>query len=59
MAALKSLGYAGTGPDGNSYLDYGLAWGPLILGHSHPKVVEAVQRQAGRVRRLPYAPASP
>ena len=26
----------------------GLAWGPLILGHSHPKVVEAVQRQAGR-----------
>lgn len=42
----------GAGPrvydvDGNSYLDYGLAWGPLILGHSHPKVVEAVQRQAG------------
>jgi glutamate-1-semialdehyde 2,1-aminomutase len=34
--------------DGNSYLDYGLAWGPLILGHSHPRVVEAVQRQAGR-----------
>jgi glutamate-1-semialdehyde 2,1-aminomutase len=32
--------------DGNSYLDYGLAWGPLIAGHSHPKVVEAVQRQA-------------
>src|SRR5208283_1644624 len=24
--------------DGNSYLDYGLAWGPLILGHSHPAV---------------------
>ena len=34
--------------DGNGYLDYGLAWGPLILGHSHPKVVEAVQRQASR-----------
>ncbi|MGH9668293.1 MAG: aminotransferase class III-fold pyridoxal phosphate-dependent enzyme, partial [Bryobacteraceae bacterium] len=34
--------------DGNSYLDYRLAWGPLILGHSHPQVVEAVQRQAGR-----------
>src|SRR5262249_9746164 len=28
--------------DGNSYLDYGLAWGPLIAGHSHPKVVDAV-----------------
>jgi glutamate-1-semialdehyde 2,1-aminomutase len=34
--------------DGNGYLDYGLAWGPLILGHSHPKVVEAVQQQAAR-----------
>jgi len=34
--------------DGNEYLDYGLAWGPLILGHSHPAVVEAVRRQAGR-----------
>ncbi|MEO7142419.1 MAG: aspartate aminotransferase family protein [Bryobacteraceae bacterium] len=34
--------------DGNSYLDYGLAWGPLILGHSHPNVVDAVRRQAGR-----------
>jgi glutamate-1-semialdehyde 2,1-aminomutase len=32
--------------DGNGYLDYTLAWGPLILGHSHPQVVEAVQRQA-------------
>jgi glutamate-1-semialdehyde 2,1-aminomutase len=34
--------------DGNSYLDYGLAWGPLILGHSHPQVVKAIRRQAGR-----------
>jgi len=34
--------------DGNSYLDYGLAWGPLILGHSHPCVVDAVQKQAAR-----------
>lgn len=34
--------------DGNGYWDYGLAWGPLILGHSHPRVVEAVRRQAGR-----------
>jgi len=32
--------------DGNSYLDYTLAWGPLILGHSHPQVVAAVQQQA-------------
>ena len=27
--------------DGNAYLDYVLSWGPLILGHAHPEVVEA------------------
>jgi glutamate-1-semialdehyde 2,1-aminomutase len=27
--------------DGNSYIDYVLSWGPLILGHAHPEVVEA------------------
>ena len=29
--------------DGNSYIDYVLSWGPLILGHAHPQVVEAVK----------------
>ena len=33
--------------DGNEYIDYLLAWGPLILGHCHPRVVEAVRAQAG------------
>src|ERR1022692_4659493 len=28
--------------DGNRYLDYCGSWGPLILGHSHPRVVQAV-----------------
>jgi glutamate-1-semialdehyde 2,1-aminomutase len=32
--------------DGNSYLDFCLAWGPLILGHAHPRVVEAVEKAA-------------
>ncbi|MGI8766631.1 MAG: glutamate-1-semialdehyde 2,1-aminomutase [Gemmatimonadaceae bacterium] len=32
--------------DGNSYIDYVLSWGPLILGHAHPAVVEAITRQA-------------
>jgi len=32
--------------DGNKYIDYVGSWGPLILGHSHPKVVEAIQKQA-------------
>lgn len=27
--------------DGNSYIDYVLSWGPLILGHAHPEVLEA------------------
>jgi len=31
--------------DGNKYIDYINSWGPMILGHAHPKVVEAVQRQ--------------
>ncbi|MCW5978139.1 MAG: aspartate aminotransferase family protein [Bryobacteraceae bacterium] len=34
--------------DGNHYLDYALAWGPLILGHAHPAVVEAMERQVRR-----------
>jgi glutamate-1-semialdehyde 2,1-aminomutase len=28
--------------DGRSYLDYVMSWGPLILGHAHPEVLEAV-----------------
>ncbi|MEE8168705.1 MAG: glutamate-1-semialdehyde 2,1-aminomutase [Candidatus Hydrothermarchaeales archaeon] len=31
--------------DGNSYIDYCLAYGPLILGHAHPKVMEKVKSQ--------------
>ncbi len=30
--------------DGNSYIDYIGSWGPLILGHSHPKVIAAVMQ---------------
>jgi glutamate-1-semialdehyde 2,1-aminomutase len=32
--------------DGNKFIDYVGSWGPLILGHSHPKVVEAIRKQA-------------
>jgi glutamate-1-semialdehyde 2,1-aminomutase len=28
--------------DGNRYIDYVLSWGPLILGHAHPRVVSAL-----------------
>ncbi|MCX7822369.1 MAG: glutamate-1-semialdehyde 2,1-aminomutase [Syntrophobacterales bacterium] len=34
--------------DGNRYIDYVCSWGPLILGHSHPKVVEAIKEAAER-----------
>ena len=30
--------------DGNWYIDYVLSWGPLILGHAHPEVIEATTR---------------
>src|SRR5512145_2409911 len=32
--------------DGNGYIDYVGSWGPMILGHCHPKVVEAIQQAA-------------
>ncbi|MGH9405719.1 MAG: glutamate-1-semialdehyde 2,1-aminomutase [Terriglobia bacterium] len=34
-----------TSEDGESYIDYVMSWGPLILGHCHPEVVEALARQ--------------
>src|SRR5947209_3249567 len=34
--------------DGNRYGDLVGSWGPAIVGHAHPEVVEAVQRAAGR-----------
>ncbi|MDI6890157.1 MAG: glutamate-1-semialdehyde 2,1-aminomutase [Thermodesulfovibrionales bacterium] len=34
--------------DGNTYIDYVLSWGPLILGHSHPKVVGALKKAIER-----------
>ena len=30
--------------DGNRYLDYVCSWGPGILGHAYPSVIEAVQK---------------
>ena len=34
-----------TDADGRSYIDYVGSWGPMILGHSHPEVIAAVDRQ--------------
>jgi glutamate-1-semialdehyde 2,1-aminomutase len=37
-----------TDADGNRYIDYVGSWGPAILGHAHPAVVERVRDAAGR-----------
>ena len=34
--------------DGNSYIDYVLSWGPMILGHAHPRVVGALKKAVGK-----------
>ncbi len=34
--------------DGNVYIDYVLSWGPLILGHAHPKVVNSLKKAIER-----------
>ena len=45
-AASRSSSRAAKGPylfdvDGNRYIDYIGSWGPMILGHCHPRVVDA------------------
>ena len=32
--------------DGNIYIDYIGSWGPMIMGHSHPDIVNAIKKQA-------------
>jgi glutamate-1-semialdehyde 2,1-aminomutase len=33
--------------DGNEYLDFHLGYGAMVTGHAHPKIVEAIRKQAG------------
>jgi len=35
-----------TDVDDNQFIDYVASWGPLIFGHAHPRIVEAISRQA-------------
>ncbi|MBB4661068.1 glutamate-1-semialdehyde 2,1-aminomutase [Conexibacter arvalis] len=59
VRAMRSIGRdpifvaGGEGPeivdvDGNRYLDYVCSWGPLIHGHAHPVVLDAVREAAAR-----------
>jgi glutamate-1-semialdehyde 2,1-aminomutase len=41
----SSAGAYITDADGRRYVDYVGSWGPMILGHQHPKVIEALERQ--------------
>ncbi|MBR6905722.1 MAG: aminotransferase class III-fold pyridoxal phosphate-dependent enzyme, partial [Selenomonadaceae bacterium] len=34
--------------DGNEYIDYVGSWGPMVVGHAHPRVVKALQEAAAR-----------
>jgi glutamate-1-semialdehyde 2,1-aminomutase len=42
----KAAGSKVIAADGRSYIDYVGSWGPMILGHAHPKVIAAVQAAA-------------
>src|SRR5436190_21726785 len=57
----RGLGARITDLDGNTLLDFSGGLGCHLVGYSHPKVVEAVQRQAARVSHtdfsvIPYEP---
>jgi glutamate-1-semialdehyde 2,1-aminomutase len=44
----RAAGARLTDADGRSYVDYVCSWGPLILGHAHPVVLEAITEAAAR-----------
>jgi glutamate-1-semialdehyde 2,1-aminomutase len=43
----KGQGARITDVDGSEFIDYVSSWGPLIFGHAHPEIVEAICHQAG------------
>jgi glutamate-1-semialdehyde 2,1-aminomutase len=44
----RAQGAVITDVDGNTYVDYVCSWGPLIHGHAHPDVIEAITETAAR-----------
>jgi len=42
----KAKGPRITDVDGNEFIDYVSSWGPMIFGHAHPKIIDAVSKQA-------------
>lgn len=44
----RAKGAVVTGADGERYVDFVGSWGPMIVGHAHPKVVRAAQRATAK-----------
>lgn len=42
----RASGATLTDADGNEYIDFVCSWGPMIVGHAHPHIVDAVQKAA-------------
>jgi glutamate-1-semialdehyde 2,1-aminomutase len=49
LAVVRAEGATFTDADGTTYLDYHAAFGPIILGHNHPRVNDAVRAVLDRV----------
>lgn len=58
FTASRGLGPLLYGTNGNTYLDFVMGYGPLVLGHAHPIVVEAVASQMAKGAHF-YAPNEP
>ena len=48
LTVLTDAGFLLPIADGKRYIDYVGSWGPMILGHAHPAVLEAVREAAAR-----------
>src|SRR5262245_16531176 len=44
----EAFGCIVTDADGNRFIDYVGSWGPMILGHAPPKVIEAIREATAR-----------
>src|SRR5881397_133883 len=52
----SAVGTTITDADGNRYLDFSMAFGALLVGHAHPRVVQAIEAQAkkGTLHAMPH-----
>lgn len=50
------IGTTMTDADGNKYIDFGMAFGSMMVGHAHPRVIQAVEAQVrkGTLHAMPH-----